>query len=184
MTLLSTEVYEDAQYQSEAPIGVQSQIPAGVHDIELSWDRHKGYMRIIINREKWWFKELLGKAVATYADSEKGRLHFYGMARIDGETLTLYRPPDAEPHPVVEGLVRSPSLYRTCYRRSDKKWRARDERMAWNHPDALHIVNDVVGDFAVEWMAIDKAAHVMHRGWEIIDDRGVCHLYDPDLSYA
>ena len=184
MTLLSTGVYEDAQYQAEAPIGVQSQIPAGVHDIELSWDRHKAYMRIIINREKWWFKELLGKAVATYADSEKGRLHFCGMARIDGETLTLYRPPDAEPHPVVEGLVRSPSLYRTCYRRSDKKWRARDERMPWNAEGAMIAVNDVVGDFAVEWLEKDKAAHVMHRGWEIIDDRGVCHLYDPDLSYA
>jgi hypothetical protein len=184
MTLLSTGVYEDAQYQAEAPIGVQSQIPAGVHDIELSWDRHKGYMRIIINREKWWFKELLGKAVATYADSEKGRLHFYGMARIDGETLTLYRPPDAEPHPVVVGLVRSPSLYRTCYRRSDQKWRARDERMPWNAEGAMIVVNDVVGDFAVEWRVADKVAHIFHRGWEIIDDKGICHLYDPDLTYA
>ena len=184
MTLLSTDVYEDVQYQKDAPIGSQKPIPAGVHGIELSWDRHRGYMRVIIDGQKWWFKELLGKAVATHADSSKGRLHLSGMARIDGETLTLYRPPDAEPHQIVEGLVRPSSLYRTCYRRSDQRWRARDERMPWNHPDALHIVRDVVGDFAVEWRVEDKVAHIFHRGSEIIDGRGVCHLYDPDLSYA
>jgi len=181
MTLLSTDVYEDVQFQKNAPIGHQSAIPTGIHDIELSWDRNKGYMRIIIDGQKWWFKELLGKAIVVCANSEKGRLHFYGMARIDAETLTLYRPPDAEPHPIVEGLVRPSSLYRTCYRRSDRKWRARDERMPWKQPDSLKIVNDVVGDFAVEWQLNDKVAHIMHRGWEIIDDKGICHLYDPDL---
>ena len=59
--LLSTDVYEDAQYQSDAPIGQQKPIPLGVHDIEFSWDRNQGYMRVIIGSEKYWFKELLGK---------------------------------------------------------------------------------------------------------------------------
>ena len=184
MVQVSPQVYEDAQYQNDVPIGSQSAIPSGVHDIELSWDRAKGYMRIIINNQKWWFKELIGKAVVTHADSAKGRLHFHGMARIDGETLTLYRPPNALPHLVAEGLERPTSLYRTCYRRSDRKWRARDERMSWNDPDALKIVSDVVGDFAVEWRINDRVAHIFHRGWEIIDDKGICHLYDPDLNYG
>ena len=184
MVLVSAGVYEDAQYQNDAPIGPQPAIPGGVHDIELSWDRAKGYMRVIIDDQKWWFKELIGKAVVLRADSAKGRLHFYGMARIDGETLTLYRPPGASPHILAEGLERPTSLYRTCYRRADRKWRARDERMPWDHPDALKIVSDVVGDFAVEWRINDKVAHIFHRGWEIIDDKGVCHLYDPDLHYG
>ena len=59
---VSQQVYEDAQYQSTTPIGPQAPIPAGVHDIELSWDRKKGYMRIVIGGERWWFKEYLGKA--------------------------------------------------------------------------------------------------------------------------
>ena len=45
--LASQTVYEDAQYQATAPIGPQAPIPAGVHDIELSWDRKRGYMRVI-----------------------------------------------------------------------------------------------------------------------------------------
>ena len=45
----SQQVYEDAQYQSSDPIGYQPPIPAGIHDIELSWDRKRGYMRIIID---------------------------------------------------------------------------------------------------------------------------------------
>ena len=184
MVLVSAGVYEDAQYQSDAPIGPQPVVPSGVHDIELSWDRAKGYMRIIIQGQKWWFKELVGKAVVTQADSAKGRLHFYGMARIDGETLTMYRPPNAPVHPIAEGLERPSSLYRTCYRRSDHKWRARDERMPWDHPDALQIVSDVVGDFAVEWRLNDEVAHIFHRGSEIITEDRVCHLYDPDLYYG
>ena len=184
MTLLSVGIYEDAQYQNDAPIGPQPIVPDGIHDIELSWDRHEGYMRIIIEGQKWWFKELLGKAVATHADNANGRLHFYGAARIDGETLTMYRPPDVQAHPVVEGLERRVSLYRTCYRRSDKQWRARDERMPWNADGAMIIVDDVVGDFAAEWQVHDKIAHVFHRGFEIITEEGVCHLYDPELSYG
>ena len=45
----SQQVYEDAQYQSSDPIGYQPPIPAGIHDIELSWDRHKGYMRVLVD---------------------------------------------------------------------------------------------------------------------------------------
>ena len=56
----SQQGYEDAQYQSTTPIGPQAPIPPGVHNIELSWDRKKGYMRIVIGGERWWFKEYLG----------------------------------------------------------------------------------------------------------------------------
>lgn len=139
-------------------------------------------MRFIIESYKWHFKELLGKAVATGADSERGRLNFRGMARVDGETLTLYRPPDAAPHPICAGLVRPPSLYRTCYRRMDHVWRARDERMDWNDPLALMIVTDIVGDFAVEWRLEDRVAHIFHDGWEIKDKKGICHLYDLSIT--
>jgi hypothetical protein len=181
-TAVHTDVYEEAQYQNSAPIGPQIEVPAGDFPIELSWDRAEGYMRIIIESYKWWFKELLGKCVVTGADGERGRLNFYGGARIDGETLTLYRPDDAEPHPVVAGLVRPPSLYRTCYRRMDRKWRARDEKMDWNDPLALMIANDVVGDFAAEWKLEDRVAHIFHAGWEILDEAGVCHLYDTSIT--
>ena len=64
MTLLSTDTYEDVQYQNDAPIGEQPVVPGGIHDIELSWDRHEGYMRIIIDGATWHFKEYLGKAYA------------------------------------------------------------------------------------------------------------------------
>ena len=64
--LAHPEIYEDAQIQSAKPIGPQSPIPPGVHDIELSWDRHKGYMRVIIEGQKYWFKEYLGKAPVSY----------------------------------------------------------------------------------------------------------------------
>ena len=74
MTLLSTDTYEDAQYQSDAPIGKQEPIPTGVHSIELSWDRSRGYMRIMIGDQKWWFKEYLGKAVVVGTDNGRGRI--------------------------------------------------------------------------------------------------------------
>jgi hypothetical protein len=179
--LIHTDVYEEAQYQNPAPIGRQVSIPRGVHDIELSWDRRAGYMRVIIESQTWWFKELLGQAVVESADNERGRLNFRGLARIDDETLTLYRP-DVEPHPIVEGIVRPPSLYRTCYRRKDKKWRARDEKLGWYDPLALMIASDVVGDFAVEWRLEDRVAHIFHNGWEVIDVNGVVHLYDKSLT--
>ena len=114
--LLSTDVYEDAQYQSDAPIGVQPQIPLGVHDIELSWDRKKGYMRVIIGGEKWWFKEYLGKCQLLGTDNAKGRLNLRAMARLDGETLTMYRAPDAIPHWLVEGTERKKKIGRASCR--------------------------------------------------------------------
>ena len=104
MTLLSTDTYEDAQYQSDAPIGPQEPIPTGVHSIELSWDRARGYMRIMIGDQKWWFKEYLGKAVVVGTDNGRGRITLRAMARLDGETLTMYRPPEAPAHGMVEGL--------------------------------------------------------------------------------
>ena len=97
----SQQVYEDAQYQSSDPIGYQPPIPAGIHDIELSWDRKRGYMRIIIDGATWHFKEYLGKAEVTGTDNKRGRIYLRAMARIDGETLTTYRDPSAQPHPEV-----------------------------------------------------------------------------------
>ena len=101
--LASQQTYEDAQHQSSDPIGPQEPIPAGVHDIELSWDRRKGYMRVIIGGKTWWFKEYLGKAQVTGCDSKRGRIYLRAMARIDGETLPTYRDPNALPHQEVEG---------------------------------------------------------------------------------
>ena len=66
--LASQQVYEDAQYQSTTPIGPQAPIPPGIHNIELSWDRKKGYMRIVIGGAKWWFKEYLGKTADSLAE--------------------------------------------------------------------------------------------------------------------
>ena len=83
--LASQQVYEDAQYQDTAPIGPQEPIPAGVHDIELSWDRRKGYMRVIIDGKTWWFKEYLGKAQVTGTDSKRGRIYDSGPASDNGE---------------------------------------------------------------------------------------------------
>jgi hypothetical protein len=191
-TLVHSDVYEEVQYQNPEPIGPQLPIPYSVHDIELSWDRDEGYMRIIIEGQKWWFKELLGKAVLLGADNERGRLLFQGEADLSGETLTLYRAPDALPHPIVEGLTRRVSDYRTCYRRLDRKWRARDEKMPWNHPDALVIVEDVVGDFAAEWRFTDNVAHIFAAkcsqvicaaGCFMHPRGGAAHLYDSELVY-
>ena len=69
MVTINPNVYDETQFQNDAPIGPQPAIPEGVHDIELSWDRKRGYMRIIIDSQKWWFKELLGSAICTHADN-------------------------------------------------------------------------------------------------------------------
>jgi len=184
VTLLSTDTYEDAQYQNDAPIGPQEPIPAGVHSIELSWDRQKGYMRVIIGGKTWWFKEYLGKAVVVGTDNGRGRITLRAMARLDGEVLTMYRPPDAEPHPLVQGLERKRTHNRLCYRRSSKDWRLRDERLPWNDPDALKFVTTYVGDLSAEWNGSDQIAHIYHNGSAVIDDQHICHLYDPDLVYG
>ena len=181
--LLSTDVYEDAQYQSDTPIGQQKPIPLGVHDIEFSWDRNQGYMRVIIGGEKWWFKELLGKCQLLGTDNEQGRLHLRAMARLDGETLTLYRAPDAIPHRLVEGTERKKTHNRLCYRRAGQEWRLRDERLPWNHPDALVFASSYVGDMNAEWDRLDKIAHIYHNGYTVLA-HGVAHLYDPDLHYG
>jgi len=175
------EVYEDAQIQSARPIGEQDPIPPGVHDIELSWDRKRGYMRVIIEGESWWFKEYLGKAQVRGCDNKRGRLWIRAMARIDGETLTMYRDPKAPPHAEVEGTRRERTHNRLCYRRATEEWRLRDERMDWNHPDALVFTKSYIGDLNAEWHKNDSIAHIYHNGYAIIDRDNVAHLYDPDL---
>jgi hypothetical protein len=176
--LASQEVYEDVQYQSSAPIGPQEPIPAGIHDLELSWDRKKGYMRVIIGTKTWYFKEFLGKAQITGTDNKRGRIYLKAMARIDGETLSTYRDPAASPHLEVEGMRRESTHNRLCYRRESKEWRVRDERMSWNHPDALKFIKSYVGDLSGEWHIADSVAHIYHNGYVIIDSDNVCHLYE------
>ena len=177
----SQQVYEDAQYQSTTPIGPQAPIPPGVHNIELSWDRKKGYMRIVIGGERWWFKEYLGKAQVLSCDNKRGRLNLRAMARIDNETLTMYRDPAAPAHKIVEGTVREKTHNRLCYRRPSQEWRLRDERMDWNHPDALVLTKSYVGDLNAEWHANDSVAHIYHNGRATITQDGVAHLYDTEL---
>ena len=181
--VLNPIVYEDVQYQNAEAIGPQSQIPPGVWDMELSWDRHRGYMRVIIDGKKYWFKEYLGKAVVIGTDNARGRLNLRGMARLDGETLTMYRPPNALPHPLVEGVKRQATHNRLCYRRSSHDWRLRDERRP-EMKDALVFTKSYVGDLSAEWDARDTVAHVYHNGWTIIDSDHIAHLYDPDLVYG
>ena len=179
--LAHPDVYEDAQYQSNTPIGTQPPIPPGVHDIELSWDRRKGYMRIVIGDGRWWFKEYLGKAQVLSCDNKRGRLNLRAMAQIQGETLIMYRDPDAPPHKEVEGLRRQTTHNRLCYRRATEEWRLRAERLAWNHPDALVFTKSYVGDLNAEWMAQDTVAHIYHNGYAIVDKDDIAHLYDPEL---
>ena len=177
----SQQTYEDAQYQSTTPIGPQAPIPAGVHNIELSWDRHKGYMRVIIEGQKYWFKEYLGKAQVLSCDNKRGRLNLRAIAQINGETLTMWRDPNAPPHEEVEGIRREKTHNRLCYRRPSQEWRLRDERMDWNHPDALVLTKSYVGDLNAEWHANDSIAHIYHNGYAIIDESDVAHLYDTEL---
>ena len=167
---VSQQVYEDAQYQASEPIGNQPQIPAGVHDIELSWDRKRGYMRVIIAGKTWHFKEFLGKAQVTGTDNKRGRIYLRAMARIDGETLSVYRDPSAPFHPEVDGERRESTHNRLCYRRQSQEWRVRDERMDWNHPEALKFTKNYIGDGVFEWHMADSIAHVYHNGYVIIAD--------------
>jgi hypothetical protein len=178
---VSQQTYEDAQYQSSDPIGYQPPIPAGIHDIELSWDRKRGYMRIIIDGKTWHFKEFLGRAQILGTDNKRGRINLRAMARIDGETLTTYRDPSAQPHPEVEGERRESTHNRLCYRRQTQEWRLRDERMEWNHPEALKFTKNYVGDGVFEWHMADSVAHIYHNGFAIIDKDDVAHLYDSEL---
>ena len=178
--LAHPETYEDAQIQSAKPIGPQASIPPGVHNIELSWDRHQGYMRIVIGGWEWWFKEYLGKAQVLSCDNKRGRLNLRAIAQINDETLTMWRDPDAPPHAEVEGIRREKTHNRLCYRRATEEWRLRDERMG-NHPDALIFTKSYVGDLNAEWHADDSIAHIYHNGFAIIDEDDVAHLYDTEL---
>jgi hypothetical protein len=174
----SQQVYEDAQIQSAKPIGNQLAIPAGVHDIELSWDRKRGYMRVIVGGEKWWFKEFLGKAQVISCDNKRGRLNLRAIAQINGETLTLWRDPLAPCHAEVEGVRREKTHNRLCYRRATEEWRLRDERLDWNDPNALVFTKSYVGDLNAEWHTNDSIAHIYHNGYVIIDKDDVAHLYE------
>ena len=184
---LAREHYVDTQFQRSEPIGVQPPIPAGVHDIELSWDRRQGYMRIIIGGKTWWFKEYLGKAQLIKTDNERGRLHLRAMALIDGETLIMYRDPDAATHPVAEGMKLETTHNRLCYWRERRLWRLRDERKTQANPgnvDALKYVRSYVGDLSAEWNREDPVAHIYHNGYTVVDADNVAHLYDPELQYG
>ena len=180
--LLDVATYEDAQYQSTEPIGPQQPIPQGVQDIELSWDRKAGYMRVVIKGQTWHFKEYLGKAEVLGTNTSSGRLHLRASAMLDGETLIMYRDPNAKPHLLVEGLKSQTTHNRLCYRRASQDWRLRDERMPWNHPEALKFVTSYVGDMSAEWNRNDSIAHIFHNGYVIIDSDNIGHLYDPDLQ--
>ena len=172
-----------SRFQSTALIGKQAPIPTGIHDIELSWDREADFMRIFIGNKKWYFKEYSGKAVVVSTDNEVGRLYLRASARIVGDSLTMARPPDATPHPIVSGLQRGPTYNRICYRRSQTDWRLRDEKMDWDAIDAQIFVKSYMGDMNINWDRKDKIAHVFHNGWILIDNDNIAHLYDEDLDY-
>ena len=186
-------LYADSQSQNDAHIPAQPPIPAGVHSIEISWSRSAGWMRAIISSDHyrrvnlaldsktWYFKELLGKAQIIGTDNDLGRIQMRAMARVEDETLMLYRAPDAVPHPKVEGVERLETYNRLCYRRSHRDWRVRDERRP-EAQDALAFVTGYVGDASVEWNHLDPVAHIYHKGSVIIAADGLAHLYDPSLG--
>ena len=185
--------YTCNQVQSARPIPEQPPVPTGVHDIILSWDLKQGWMKLRIDGVVWFFKELLGKAVVLGTNTNVGRIHLRGMAASAGDTLTLYRDPKAEPHPVVEGLEIDKTYNRMCYFREQKVWRLRDEdKTARYHaegkdihsPDVIKYVKSYKGDGVLSWAFSDQFAHVYHEGRVIIDENSVAHLYDPDEVYS
>ena len=185
--------YTCNQVQSARPIPAQPPVPTGVHDMILSWDLEHGWMKLRIDGVVWFFKELLGKAVVLGTNTNVGRIHLRGMAASDGDTLTLYRDPKAEPHPVVEGLEIDKTYNRMCYFREQKVWRLRDEdKTARYHaegkdvhsPDVIKYVKSYKGDGVLSWAFSDQFAHVYHEGRVIIDENNVAHLYDPDEVYS
>ena len=191
--VIETDQYEDQQYQNPAPIGPQDPIPDGVHDCELSWDRKKGWMRLIIDGTSWWFKEYVGRCQVISTNNEKGRINIRASARIDGETLRMWRDPDSKPHPRVDGVSRRKTQNRLCYRRSQRDFRVNDDGDHYNGfgtrtPDTndtpikerkLVYVRSYVGDLNSLWNKSDSVAHIYHLGEVTIDDDNVAHLYDP-----
>jgi hypothetical protein len=175
--MVATEVHPEAQYQNPAPIKPQRSMPAGVHDMELSWDRNEGYMRVVIGSDKWWFKELLGRAIVLGTENETGRINLRAKAQLSGERVALWRPSTAEPHPRVAGVSYPASHQRLCYRRAGRDWRLRDERKTKSgDPNALVFVNGYIGDLAVEWSVDDVVAHIYHQGpWTLCRSGCIFH---------
>lgn len=181
------QIEAEAQYQNPEPIGPQSQIPSGVHDMIVSWDKTEGYMSVRVAGDRFWFKQVLGKAVVTETNNAAGRIHITAKAELNGETLTLWRPSTVEKHPWVKGTAHPSSYQRLCYRRSDKDWRVRDEvETRKGNQNSLVFVKGYVGDLVIEWPTEDPIAHVFHQGpWTKCDpgcflheDGGFAHLYE------
>ena len=180
------ETYPESQVQSFEDIGPQEPIPMELNTLELSWDRHKSFMRIIIKNEgTWHFKELMGKAQVLSCDNEKGRLYLKATPLLDGETLYLYRDPESVPHPMLEETEISeqlaPTNNRLCYNRTNTCWRIRDERRPWMDDNSRRLVKDYIGDISIEWNREDIVAHIFHKGYITIDNNDVAHLYDPEI---
>ena len=187
--------YTCNQVQSARPIPEQPPVPAGVHDIILSWDLKQGWMKLRIGDALWFFKELLTRGSVTVlgTNTEVGRIHLRGMAASYGEVLTLYRDPKAELHPLVKGLEMDKTYNRMCYFREQKVWRLRDEektaeyaKNGWDlqSPDLLKLVKSYEGDGVLSWAYSDQFAHIYHEGRVIIDEDNIAHLYDPNEVYS
>jgi len=188
------QIENDAQYQNPAPIGPQSPIPAGVHDMIVSWDRKEGWMsvRVPVSKiggqgggksdwDRWWFKEMLGEVVVTGNDNA-GRILISGKGSIHGEQLQLWRPSYAPQHPMVYGHRRDVTYNRLCYFRAEARanrpcWRLRDQHMDWNHPGALMLLKGYVGDWNIEWPQDDQIAHLFHQGFVMVCSPG-CFLHE------
>ena len=185
MVLAKTlETYEDNdnQFQSDEAIGYQVPMPSDLTTLELSWDRRKAFMRVIIpDKGTWYFKALLGKAQLISTDDERGRLYLKAMPLLDGDTLYLYRDLDALPHEKVDGIELTPTNNRLCYNRRESCWRIRDERMPWMDDASRRLCKNYVGDINLEWDLNDPIAHIFHKGYITIDNNDVAHLYDPEI---
>ena len=180
-------VDNDNQIQSNEEIGYQEPMPCGIEELELSWDRKKGFMRIIIKDQgTWYFKELMGKAQLLSADSERGRLYIRAIPFLDGDTLYLARDPESVAHERLEEDDIAESLQKTnnrlCYNRQETCWRIRDERKPWMDNSSRRLVADYVGDISIEWNRNDIVAHIFHKGLILLDKNNVAHLYDSELQ--
>ena len=180
-------VDNDNQIQSNEEIGYQEPMPCGIEELELSWDRKKGFMRIIIKDQgTWYFKELMGKAQLLSADSERGRLYIRAIPFLAGATLYLARAPESVAHARLEEDDIAESLQKTnnrlCYNRQETCWRIRDERKPWMDNSSRRLVADYVGDISIEWNRDDIVAHIFHKGEILLDNENVAHLYDAELN--
>ena len=177
----------DNKVQTDEPIGYQTPIPSELAHLELSWDRRKALMRIIIkDKGTWYFKEVLGKAQMLSSDNKTGRLNLKAIPFLDGETLYLYRDPESIPHKAVADNdvleVLHPTNNRLCYNRNETCWRIRDERQPWADMESRRLVKNYVGDISIEWNHGDLIAHIFHKGEIVLDKNNVAHLYDLEIS--